>query len=108
MHIKKGKGITFQNLDPEFFAVTVVGLGIEDLGFNPLENMDECKETIRVAAAVGARKLKAIGMRQIFCEGFGHTESAAEGANLAVWRYQGQRSIKKKPIVLELYHDDDK
>jgi len=36
-----GKGKVFMNVDAEFRAVAVVGLGQEGAGFNDLENIDE-------------------------------------------------------------------
>lgn len=36
-----GKGKIFNNLDPEFRSIAVVGLGREGAGFNELEMLDE-------------------------------------------------------------------
>ena len=55
-HIPKGHVQVFQNLGPEFYSVAVAGLGKEDVGFNTLENLDECRENGRIAAGIGVGK----------------------------------------------------
>lgn len=48
---------------PGFSVVAVAGLGPECVGYNEIEEMDEEKENIRIAAAVGAMGLQKIGVR---------------------------------------------
>ena len=87
----------------------MAGLGKEDVGFNTLENLDECREMVRIAAGTGVRALRSMGVGIISVEGFGQAEAAAEGAGLAAWRFQEYRAPEKCKVVpsLELYHDPD-
>ncbi|CAH0547406.1 unnamed protein product [Brassicogethes aeneus] len=106
---KLGETRTFYNIDDEFTAVTVVGLGKECQGYDVFEQMDEGKEVIRVAAAQGSKSLQKIAVRKIFIESFGHAESSAEGSALAVWLYQEKKKKENQLIIpqLELYDDCD-
>ncbi|KAL1129022.1 hypothetical protein AAG570_013554 [Ranatra chinensis] len=104
-----GKARVFNNLGKGFFAVALAGLGPEGLGFNENENLNECKENIRIAAAVGARALQDSGVTGIKVEGFTDAESAAEGAALAVWRFQEYRDKVNRATAskVDLYDDPD-
>ncbi|XP_033251120.1 cytosol aminopeptidase-like [Drosophila miranda] len=77
----------WMNVDAEFRAVAVVGVGQEGAGFNDLEMIDEGMENARVAAGVGARALQLQGCTDVFVESMEYAEQAAEGSALAVWRY---------------------
>lgn len=105
----KGEVRLFYNLEPEFVAVAVVGLGKECLGYDSFEQMDEGKEAIRLAAASGSRALQNLPLQKIFTESFGHAESAAEGAALGVWLYQEKKKKEHQMFIpqLELYDDCD-
>ncbi|XP_049819458.1 cytosol aminopeptidase-like [Aethina tumida] len=106
---KYGESRTFYNIDEEFSAVTVVGLGRECQGYDVFEQMDEGKESIRTAAALGSKALQKLSVRKIFIESFGHAESSAEGSALGVWLYQ-EKKIKENQLTvpqLELYDDCD-
>ncbi|PSN45653.1 Cytosol aminopeptidase [Blattella germanica] len=107
--IPKGEVQVFQNLENQFSAVAVAGLGPEDVGFNTLENLDECRENVRIAAGTGVRALRSLDIGEISVEGFGQAESAAEGAILAAWRFQQFRARENHKVVpsLELYQDPD-
>lgn len=97
----------FYNLEIEFAAVAVVGLGKECQGYDVFEQMDEGKEAIRVAAAIGAKELQNLKCMKVYVESFGHTESAAEGAALGVWLYQEKRQRKTQKFIPQLeLHDD--
>ena len=52
-----GQAVVFSNLSDEFSAIAVTGVGQEGVGYDSLERMDMCKENIRIAAGVGAKKL---------------------------------------------------
>ncbi|KAL0269532.1 UNVERIFIED_CONTAM: hypothetical protein PYX00_007233 [Menopon gallinae] len=108
--MKLGSSTTFTGLDPEYFSVCLVSVGKEEVGYNRIEELDECKENIRIAAGVGARKLRETGVTSISFDGMGHPESAAEGAQLAVWRYQDFKSKEDqvKIATVDLFGDDDK
>ncbi|XP_017018345.1 cytosol aminopeptidase [Drosophila kikkawai] len=104
-----GRGKIFNNIDPEFRSVAVVGVGLEGIGFNELEMLDEGMEFVRVAAGVGARSLQKIGCTDIFVDGMDYAEQAAEGTGLALWRYVDKGSKKKQPKVptMNLYDSPD-
>uniref|UniRef100_A0A0A9VNX2 Cytosol aminopeptidase n=1 Tax=Lygus hesperus TaxID=30085 RepID=A0A0A9VNX2_LYGHE len=108
--IKKGTAKVFSNVHPEFFSVAVAGLGREGLGSSEKESMDLCKENIRCAAGIGAAALQDEGIRQIFVEEFTNAESAAEGAALAVWKYQAHRRKESQTptVKLELFEAQDR
>ncbi|XP_033251105.1 cytosol aminopeptidase-like [Drosophila miranda] len=72
------------NVDAEFRAVAVVGVGQEGAGFNDLEMIDEGMENARVAVGVGARSLQLQGCTDVFVESMEYAEQAAEGSALAV------------------------
>ncbi|KAJ4451386.1 hypothetical protein ANN_02848 [Periplaneta americana] len=108
-YIPKGEVQVFQNVESEFYSIAVAGLGKEDVGFNTLENLDECRENVRVAAGAGARALSSLGISMISVEGFGQAEAAAEGAALATWRFQDFKAKEDQKGVphLELFMDAD-
>lgn len=108
--MKMGQSFTFTNLDPEYLCVCLVCLGKEEVGYNRVEELDECKENIRIACGIGARKLRETGVTSIAFDGMGHAESAAEGAQLAVWRYQDYKNKEDqiKIAQVDLYGEDDK
>ena len=109
--LSKGQVEVYHNLDPDFFAVALAGVGPEDAGLNTMENLDEAKENVRVAAATGALALRRANVDEILVEGFNEqVEASAEGACLAVWRYQDFKAKEdQKPVpTLDLYNDPDK
>ncbi|KAJ9579944.1 hypothetical protein L9F63_004417 [Diploptera punctata] len=105
----KGEVRIFYKLCNEFASVALVGLGAECQGYNDIEERDDGKETIRIAAAVGSKALQDLKPGKLCIESFGHSESAAEGAGLGVWLYQDLISHRKRlPIPqLELWNDCD-
>lgn len=106
---KLGEVRVFYDLEPNFSAVAVVGLGNDCDGFSEEENLDQGKENIRVASASAALTLANLEINRIYCESFGHAESCAEGAALALWLFQEHKNLAKRrvPTYLELYDDHD-
>ncbi|XP_002138166.2 cytosol aminopeptidase-like [Drosophila pseudoobscura] len=104
-----GKGRVFMNVDAEFRAVAVVGVGQEGAGFNDLEMIDEGMENVRVAAGVGARALQLQGCTDVFVDSMEYPEQAAEGSSLAVWRYHTNKRLPTRIHIpkLELYDSPD-
>lgn len=104
-----GKGLVFMNVDAEFSAVAVVGLGQEGAGFNDLEMIDEGMENARVAAGVGARALQMQGVTDVFMDSMEYPEQSAEGSALAIWRYNSNRRKQNRTLIpkLELYDSPD-
>lgn len=107
--VKKGNAKVFNNVDKDVYAVALVGLGHEKLGYNEMEAIDEGLEAVRVAAGIGAQYLKKEGVSRIMVEGMGHPEQAAEGCTLALWRYQENRAKEKQRKIptIELYEEAD-
>jgi len=104
-----GEFRTFYDLDKEFPIVTLVGLGRECQGYDVFEQMDEGKESIRVAAAIGCKQAQVHRCTRIYIDSFQHAESSAEGAALSVWLYQEKKQKKYQIKIpqLELYDDCD-
>lgn len=105
--IHKGSARVFNNIEQNYWSIAVVGLGPPKLGYNEMECIDEGRENVRVAAAIGAKKLTKQGCQCICLDGMGHPEQAAEGSALAVWKYQENRNKKKWLTVptLELFDE---
>jgi len=110
VQIHKGNAQVFGNIGDDFYSVAVAGLGPESVGLNQAEALDECKENIRTAAGIGARALQDQGIGGIFVEGFTNSEAAAEGATLAVWRYQELKNSENilTPSKVELFDEYDR
>ncbi|XP_039293991.1 cytosol aminopeptidase [Nilaparvata lugens] len=90
--------------------VTMIGLGHNCVGYNEEEEIDECKEKIREAAATGVRVLSDICYSKvIYLEDFGHAESAAEGAVMGLWKHQEHKTDPSKADVprLQLFNSCD-
>lgn len=106
---KLGEVRLFYDIQKDFNAVAVVGLGPPCQGYDVFEQIDEGKEAIRVATAVGCQALQELRAQRVYIESFGHAESAAEGAALGVWLYQEKRKKSKQLFIpqLELYNDCD-
>lgn len=85
---KVGECRLLYNLEPNFSVVAVCGLGPKCLGYDSHEQLDEGKEMIRIAAAVGCKELQRMHTNKIYVESFECAESAAEGAAMAIWTYQ--------------------
>lgn len=106
---KKGEARLFFGVEPEkipyYATVAIVGLGKECLGYNSYELIDEQKETIRRSVGSAVRQLCDINIDRIEVECLGHTESAAEGAALGVWKYQDFKMMKDKLEIptIDLY-----
>ncbi|EDW01092.1 cytosol aminopeptidase [Drosophila grimshawi] len=106
---RPGKGLLFNGLDGEYSTVAVVGMGPADAGYNELEELDEGMENIRIAAGTGARALQVQGMVEVHVDGMDYPEQAAEGAALALWRYNINK-LKKNRLVtpkLQMYGKGD-
>ncbi|XP_017868891.1 PREDICTED: cytosol aminopeptidase [Drosophila arizonae] len=104
-----GKGRMFNNLDKEYSSVVVVGLGKEGIGYDAEEAIDAGMENTRVAAAVGTRSLQLQGASHVAVDGMEYPEQAAEGAAMAVWRYNANMRKSRRIEVpkVELYGSAD-
>ncbi|XP_037927413.1 cytosol aminopeptidase-like [Teleopsis dalmanni] len=104
-----GKGKVFNNIDPEFRSIAVVGVGEQNVGFNEMEIIDEGMENVRIAAGVGARSLQYQGCSHIYIDDLEYPEQAAEGASLAIYRYNEYKLEKHRTLspLLHLYDSSD-
>ncbi|KAF6206415.1 hypothetical protein GE061_017648 [Apolygus lucorum] len=95
--------------DDIFNAIAVVGLGTDCVGYNPVEELDEMKEVVRIAAAAGCRALQSLSLHKIQLDSLGHAESAAEGAAMGLWIYQEHRSEDKLIVMpkINLFDSED-
>ncbi|XP_070539846.1 cytosol aminopeptidase-like [Ptychodera flava] len=107
--LKKGKSRLFYGIDKEYTSVAVVGLGKQSAGVNELEEINESKENIRTAAAVGARQLRDIGIKDIEIDPSTDAQAAGEGASLGLFAYDElkQESKRKPHVNLSLHGNQD-
>ncbi|XP_001360446.3 cytosol aminopeptidase-like [Drosophila pseudoobscura] len=105
-----GKGLLFSGMDGDYQAIAVVGVGDYDAAFNEEEELDLGMENVRVAAGAGARALQMQGMREVHVDSMGYPEQAAEGASLAVWRFNMNKRKKNRTRTpkLEMYGKGDR
>lgn len=108
--IRRGKVHVLYNISKDYQAIAIAGVGREKVGINRLENINECKENIRVAAGVGAMRLQADGCTEIFIEEFTNAEAAAEGATLGIWQYQELKckTRQKTASTIDIFGCDNK
>ncbi|GLV41751.1 Sperm-Leucylaminopeptidase 7 [Carabus blaptoides fortunei] len=96
--VKSGNSYLFWGLDSTYRSIAVVGLGDQCLAYNTLEEIDEKKEAIRIAANVGYKNLKQVGMTHIELDDMSDAESAAEGATLASWKFNEYKTKKEDTV----------
>nr|CAD7396664.1 unnamed protein product [Timema poppensis] len=97
---KQGDIRVLHGLHPEFNSIAVVGLGSQCTGYNVVEDIDERKEAVRIASAVGCCELQTLGMREIEVEDFGGlAESAAEGSILGTYVFQDFKKLDHRLSV---------
>ncbi|EDV96930.1 cytosol aminopeptidase [Drosophila grimshawi] len=104
-----GRGKVFNNIDIDYRSVAVVGVGLEGIGFNELEMLDEGMENVRIAAGIGAQALQTVNCSEISVDSMDYAEQAAEGAALAIWQYTEKLSVKYRPVMpkLDMYDSAD-
>lgn len=97
--LKPGTANVFYSLCPNYDAVALVGLPKEGTNYDELEEINEKKESIRIAAAAGCRSLQAQEFSCISVENFNDSEAAAEGSHLGIWKFQEFKNKEKvKPL----------
>lgn len=87
--------------------VAVVGLGLNNAGYNDAEEVDEDRENIRTAMAVGARTLRDIGsIDEIDVDDCGDGVAAAEGSHLGLYYFDELKgdSYKKSTVLLNHFN----
>jgi aminopeptidase len=87
----------------QFKRVAVIGLG-KQLQVQNLEGEDlfQYKEAIRNAASAGCQLLRSNGGRKIAVESFGHSQAAAEGAFLGLFKYNKLKTPKDPEPEVEV------
>lgn len=104
-----GRGKVFNNIDPDFTSIAVVGLGLNGIGFNELEMLDEGMENVRVAAGIGAKSLQGQKLVEVSIDGMDYAEQAAEGATLAFYQYSDMLSKENRLVKpnISLFDSND-
>lgn len=99
--LKKSKCRVFYDMISNYPVVAVVGLGPNNAGYNDLEEVEEDRENIRTAMAVGVRTLRDIGsIDEIDVDDCGDGVAAAEGSHLGLYYFDELKSeVFKKPVV---------
>ncbi|XP_055908464.1 cytosol aminopeptidase-like [Eupeodes corollae] len=97
-----GKGKVFQNVDPEFHSVAIIGLGPEGAEYDSEEVIEEGMENARICAGIGARELQLLGCTEVHVDAMEYPEQVAEGASISVYRYQDNKKKKKRMIIPQL------
>ncbi|KAG4074890.1 hypothetical protein HA402_009315 [Bradysia odoriphaga] len=92
--IKGGSSRVFWGIGP-FPAVAVAGLG-DAASWSELDEINGVKENVRIAAAAGTKALLSEKITNISVEDLNCAKSAAEGAVLGSFKYQGQKSPTKR------------
>ncbi|XP_044257997.1 cytosol aminopeptidase-like isoform X3 [Tribolium madens] len=101
--VKAGKTFVFWGLEPDFQSIAVVGLGKKTKPNDELELVSEERESVRIAAAAACRALDAAGVKKIQIESLGDAEAAAEGCNLATWKFQDFKTKKETLPEISLH-----
>ncbi|XP_065210972.1 cytosol aminopeptidase-like isoform X2 [Planococcus citri] len=100
--LKPGSAKVFYSLCSNYDGVALVGLPKDSTNYDALEEINEKKESIRIAAAAGCRSLQAHEFDSITTESFNDSEAAAEGSHLGVWKFQefkNKEKVKSQPRV---------
>ncbi|XP_057663773.1 cytosol aminopeptidase-like isoform X2 [Diorhabda carinulata] len=102
--VKAGKCFVFWGLDKEYHSVAIAGLGKKSVTHNEdIELLCEDNEAVRIAASAGCRALDSVGIKNIDVEDFCDAESAAEGSNLGIWKFQEYKTKKESLPQVSLF-----
>lgn len=104
---KRGECRLLFNIEQSFSTIAVCGLGDKCLGYNEEEMIDEGKEAIRIASAIGCQKLQELHTNKIYVESFGNSESSAEGSLMGLWSYQGVTQTREYTPQMEIYTENN-
>lgn len=98
----------FSDVHDEYRSVVVVGLGKEAAGYCEIECIDDDRENVRIASAIGAQKLDEHRCTEIYVDPMEYPEQAAEGSSLSIWKYQDNVTKRKKfEPKLKLFESTD-
>lgn len=82
--------------------MAVAGLGDAAASWGELEEINGVKENVRIAASSGAKALLGQKIVDIALDDLNCAKSAAEGASLGVFTYQGQKAEKSRSPVAKV------
>lgn len=104
-----GECVTFTNMGEEMSVVSVVGLGVENQGFDDVEAIDVDRESIRVATSIGVHRLERQNCTHIYVDGMEFPEQAGEASSLTVWKYQDNimPENRRPTALIEVYDPND-
>ncbi|RZF35723.1 hypothetical protein LSTR_LSTR009591 [Laodelphax striatellus] len=107
--IPLGKAQVYSHLGIEGFThIALAGVGPRNANrLNHTEQLNEERENIRLAAALGVRKIQNRGAGKISVEGFTEPEASAEGSILAAYDYNANLSVDVSPPVISPYEVSD-
>ncbi|XP_055327958.1 cytosol aminopeptidase-like [Paramacrobiotus metropolitanus] len=100
--MKRGKVRIFHGVDDAYTTIVVVGLGSKQAGVNELEQWDEGRENVRVAAAAAIRQLQEISCTEAELDTFGDDEAAAEGSFLQMYSFDELKHPDKRKQAISL------
>lgn len=105
------KGRVIHNLDADFDAVAIVGIGPEKPN-NDKTNVDQVLENVRIAAGLGARMLQKQNCISICVDDMEFAEQSAEGTALKLWKFDdsfltGTKDSRANCATIKLYGPGD-
>ncbi|XP_074601189.1 cytosol aminopeptidase-like [Brevipalpus obovatus] len=109
--IKKGKSRLNLGARDDYPIISLVGIGPMEAGVNPVEQLDEKKENIRLAVADGLKSIRGLDIEsitEIDVDDMGDPQSVAEALYLADFRFDELKNEKsrRKPIKFNLLNGD--
>ncbi|XP_028391159.1 cytosol aminopeptidase-like [Dendronephthya gigantea] len=103
---KVGKSRLFYNIDEEFPVIAAVNIGKRKLKQNDLECVNERKENLRHAAAVGVWSLRDLGVTHIEVDPSNDAKAMAEAASLSKFVFDSLKQEDKRQGPLSIsVHD---
>lgn len=105
--LKAGSSRVLYGLDGGYSTVAVANLGKQDLGFCPLEQLDEGREKLRAAVASACRQLREAGETEAEVDPCQDAEASAEGSYLSLFVYDELKAKDKQktPITVRCHTD---
>lgn len=81
--------------------LAVTGLG-DSASWDANDHINGAKENVRIAAGAGVKALRGLKVDKIDIEDLGDAQSAAEGANLAAYKFQSYKMPDKRSADPEI------
>lgn len=77
--------------------------GVGEDKWDALEGINGVNENVRNAACAGAKALQALKIKEIFVDSFDNAQSAAEGSQLGVFKYQELKNKSKQTLIPNIH-----